>query len=192
MSRPISVSFLIFVLQPSWLDYAYQRKETVIETKNWCSFSEKCAVIPRRISRYSLEHNTRQNHLVLWYGPLCPAKTISGLPCINIRNYCLKGLFKINYQELFFATINCHKWTGNVLESPCACIISVVLEGSGQPALNVINAAAASSTCIRMISQRYESGTISTPEGGAVVNGDLLNSNKAFNHENGNNDEQDV
>ena len=43
----------------------------------------------------------------------------------------------------------------------------------GQPALNVINAVAASSTCIRMISQRYESGTISTPEGGAVVNGDL-------------------
>ena len=43
-----------------------------------------------------------------------------------------------------------------------------------------------------MISQRYESGTISSAEGGAVVNGDLLNSNKAFNHENGNNDEQDV
>ena len=68
-------------------------------------------------------------------------------------------------------------------------LAAIVLEGSGQPALNVINAAAVSSTCIRMISQRYESGTISTPEGGAVVNGDLLNS---FNHENGNNDEQDV
>ena len=65
MSRPISVSFPIFVLQSSWLVDAYQRKETVIETKNWCSFSEKCAVIPRRISRYSLEHNTRQNHLVV-------------------------------------------------------------------------------------------------------------------------------
>ena len=71
-------------------------------------------------------------------------------------------------------------------------LAAIVLEGSGQPALNVINAAAVSSTCIRMISQHYESGTISTPEGGAVVNGDLLNSNKAFNHENGHNDEQDV
>ena len=68
---------------------------------------------------------------------------------------------------------------------------SIVLEGSGQPALNVINAAAVSSTCIRMISQRHESGTISTPEGGAVVNGALLDSDKAFNHKNGN-DEQDV
>ena len=42
-----------------------------------------------------------------------------------------------------------------------------------------------------MISQRYESGTISTPQGGAVVNGDLWDSDNAFNHENGN-DEQDV
>ena len=66
-------------------------------------------------------------------------------------------------------------------------LASIVLEGSGQPAMNVINA----STRIRMISQRYESGTISTPEGGAVVNGALVDSDKAFNHENGN-DEQDV
>ena len=43
-----------------------------------------------------------------------------------------------------------------------------------------------------MISQRYKSGTISTPEGGAVVNGALLDSDNAFNHGNGNNDEQDV
>ena len=68
-------------------------------------------------------------------------------------------------------------------------LAAILLEGSGQPALNVINAAAVSSTCIRMISQRYESGTISTPEGGAVVNGAFLGSGKAFDHENGN-DEQ--
>ena len=32
--------------------------------------------------------------------------------------------------------------------------------------------------------QRFGSGTISTPEGGAVVNGALLEFGKAFNHEN--------
>ena len=48
------------------------------------------------------------------------------------------------------------------------------------------------STCIRMISQRYKSGTISTPEGGAVVNGALLDSDKSSNNENRNSDEQDV
>ena len=52
-------------------------------------------------------------------------------------------------------------------------LAAILLEGSGQPALNAINAVAASSTRIRMISQRYRSGTISTPEGGVVVNGAL-------------------
>ena len=89
------------------------------------------------------------------------------------KKLLFEGFVQNQLPGIIFETINCHKWTGNVLESPCACIISIVLEGSGQPALNVINAAAASSTCIRMISQRYKSGTISTPEGGAVVNGAL-------------------
>ena len=48
-----------------------------------------------------------------------------------------------------------------------------------------------SSTCVCMISQRYGSGTISTPQGGAVGNGALLDSAKALNLKDGNKDEQD-
>ena len=42
-----------------------------------------------------------------------------------------------------------------------------------------------------MISQRYGSGTISTPPDGAVGNGALLDSAKALNYKDGNKDEQD-
>ena len=42
-----------------------------------------------------------------------------------------------------------------------------------------------------MISQRSGSGKISTPQGGAVGNSALLDSDKALNHKDGNKDEQD-
>ena len=48
-----------------------------------------------------------------------------------------------------------------------------------------------SSTCVRMISQRTGRGTISTPQGGAVGNSALLDSDEALNHKDGNKDEQD-